>query len=193
MPTGKYSDTLKHAGFQPFLWTQFLSALNDNIDKIVVSMLAVDFGVSSGGGSGYLSLVGAVFILPFFLGSGYAGLIADIFSKRTVLIVMKFFEVAVMLLGCLAFLSNRFDLILAVLFFMAVHSTFFSPAKYGILPEMLPEKELSRANGLLELTTFLAIILGTSLGSIMLAAWKGRLVWIGLILTAIAVAGTGCR
>jgi acyl-[acyl-carrier-protein]-phospholipid O-acyltransferase/long-chain-fatty-acid--[acyl-carrier-protein] ligase len=190
MSTGKYSDTLKHKGFQPFLWTQFLAALNDNIDKIVVSMLAVDFGLSSGGGSGYLSLVGVVFILPFFLFSGYAGHVADVFSKRTVLVTMKFFEVAVMLLGCFAFLSNRFDLILGVLFLMALHSAFFSPAKYGILPEMLPDKELSRANGLLEMTTFLAIILGTSVGSVMLAAWKERLGWIGLVLTVIAVAGT---
>ncbi len=190
MATGKYSDTLKHRGFQPFLWTQFLAALNDNIDKIVVSMLAVDFGVSSGGGSGYLSLVGAVFILPFFFFSGYAGHVADVFSKRTVLVSMKLFEVFVMLLGCFAFLSNRFDLILGVLFLMALHSTFFSPAKYGILPEMLPDKELSRANGLLEMATFLAIILGTSLGSVMLAAWKGRLGLLGLVLTAVAVAGT---
>src|SRR5206468_5122669 len=73
---------------------------------------------------------------------------------------------------------------------MALHSTFFSPAKYGILPEMLPDKDLSRANGLLEMSTFLAIILGTSLGSFLIASWKNRPELIGLVLIVIAVGGT---
>ncbi|MEK7773708.1 MAG: MFS transporter, partial [Deltaproteobacteria bacterium] len=75
-------------------------------------------------------------------------------------------------------------------FLMAVHSTFFGPAKYGIVPEMMPDKDLSRANGLLEMSMFLAIILGTSIGTIMYSAWKDRLVLIGLCLVVIAVAGT---
>jgi acyl-[acyl-carrier-protein]-phospholipid O-acyltransferase/long-chain-fatty-acid--[acyl-carrier-protein] ligase len=73
---------------------------------------------------------------------------------------------------------------------MGVHSTFFSPAKYGILPEMLPETDLSRGNGLLEMSTFVAIILGTSMGGAIYEAWKNRLGWIGLLLIAIAALGT---
>jgi acyl-[acyl-carrier-protein]-phospholipid O-acyltransferase/long-chain-fatty-acid--[acyl-carrier-protein] ligase len=190
MPIGKYTDTIKQPGLQPFLWTQFLGALNDNFHKIVVSLLAVDLAASTGGGSGYLSLVGAVFMLPFFLFSGYAGHVADVFSKRYVLVLTKAFEIVAMALGFFAFLSQRIELMLGVVFLMALQSTFFSPAKYGILPEMLPNKDLSRGNGLLEMSTFLAIILGTSLGSLLLVAWKDRLGVIGLVLIGIAVVGT---
>jgi acyl-[acyl-carrier-protein]-phospholipid O-acyltransferase/long-chain-fatty-acid--[acyl-carrier-protein] ligase len=190
MSIGKYRDLLKSVGFQSFLWTQFLGAFNDNVYKIVVSMLAVDVVTRSGGGSGYLSLVGAIFILPFFLFSGPAGYLADVFNKRTVLIVTKAFEIVAMGLGFFAFLSGRIEPMLAVLFLMALQATFFSPAKYGILPEMVPDKDLSRANGLLEMSTFLAIILGTSIGSVMFAAWKDRLGWISLVLILIAIAGT---
>ena len=79
MSEGRYTDLLKSFGFQSFLWTQFLGAFNDNVYKIVVAMLAVHVATSAGGGSGQLSLVGAVFILPFFLFSGYAGHAADTF------------------------------------------------------------------------------------------------------------------
>ncbi len=190
MPAGKYTDLLKSPAFPSFLWTQFLGALNDNVYKIVVSMLAVNVASGSSGGSGYLSLVGAVFILPFLLFSGYAGHVADVWSKRDVLIIAKVGEIVAMGLGVFALLSARIELMLGVLFLMALHSTFFSPAKYGILPEILPDRDLSRANGLVEMSTFLAIILGTSVGSVMFAAWKERLELIGLLLTGIACAGT---
>jgi acyl-[acyl-carrier-protein]-phospholipid O-acyltransferase/long-chain-fatty-acid--[acyl-carrier-protein] ligase len=188
MAIGTYRDLLKSLGFQSFLWTQFLGAFNDNVYKIVVSMLAV--GAAANGGSGYLSLIGAVFILPFFLFSGYAGHMADVVNKRAVLIATKALEIVAMGLSFFAFVSGRMDAMLGVLFLMALQSTFFSPAKYGILPEMLPDKDLSRANGLLEMSTFLAIILGTSIGSFMFAAWKDRLDLISLILITVAVAGT---
>lgn len=187
---GTYRDLLKSSGFQAFLWTQFLGAFNDNVFKIVVSMLAVTVATGAAGGSGHLSLVGAVFILPFFFFSGYAGYLADRFNKRTVLIVTKSVEIVAMGVGVFALLSGRMDFLLGVLFLMALQSTFFSPAKYGILPEMLPDKDLSRANGLLEMSTFLAIVLGTSVGSVMIASWKGSPHLIGAALVAIAVIGT---
>ncbi len=190
MPLGTYTQLLKSAGFQAFLWAQFLGALNHHIYKIVVAMLAVDAAAGSGGGSTYLSLSEAVFALPFFFFSGYAGHVADVFSKRTVLVATKGLEVAAMVLGLFAFLSGRIDLMLGVLFLIALEATVFSPAKYGIVPEMLPDKDLSRANGLLEMTTFLAIILGTSIGSMLFAAGKDRPELIGLILVGIAGAGT---
>ena len=79
---------------------------------------------------------------------------------------------------------------LAVLFLLALQATFFSPAKYGIVPEILPDRELSRANGLLEMSTFAAIILGTSIGAFMFAAWKDSLTTIGVTLLAIAIVGS---
>jgi acyl-[acyl-carrier-protein]-phospholipid O-acyltransferase/long-chain-fatty-acid--[acyl-carrier-protein] ligase len=134
MANGKYRDLLQSGGFESYLWTQFLGAFNDNTFKIVVSLIAVDAATE---GSGYLSLVGVIFMVPFFLFSGYAGQLADIHSKRTVLVLTKGFEVAAMVLGLLAFMSGRMEAQLAVLFLMALHSTFFSPAKYGIIPEIL--------------------------------------------------------
>ena len=190
MSAGTYKDLLKSVGFQAFLWTQFLGAFNDNLYKMVVAMVAVSAATNSSGGSAYLSLSGVVFILPFFLFSGYAGHAADVFSKRTVLVATKGLEVVAMVLGAFAFLSGRIEPMLGVLFVMALHSTFFSPAKYGILPEMLPDQDLSRGNGLLEMTTFLAIILGTSIGSMMFAAWYDRLGLISLVLIVVAIAGT---
>ena len=79
-----------------------------------------------------------------------------------------------MALGLAVFFTNRMEWMLAVLFLMALHSTVFSPAKYGIVPEMLEDKDLSRANGLLEMTTFVAIVLGTSISSFLFAYWKRR-------------------
>ena len=89
MTAGTYSETLGRRGFQPFIWTQFLGAFNDNLFKIVVSLLAVRVAATSADASFQLSLVGAIFILPFVLFSGYAGQVADIYSKRTVLVVTK--------------------------------------------------------------------------------------------------------
>lgn len=187
---GQYKDLLKHRGFNSLLWTQFLGVFNDNVCRIVVSMLAVNLAAGSGSESRYLALAGVALILPYFLFSGYAGYAADVFSKRGVLFITKAFEIIAMGFSFLALLSGQISLMLCALFLMAIQATFFSPAKYGILPEMLPDKELSSANGLLEMGTFLAIILGTSTGSIMLSFWKDRLWLIGLVLTVIALAGT---
>src|SRR5712692_10074307 len=189
MRTSSYKELLKSGGFQSFLWTQFLGAFNDNVYKIIVSMRAVHIAASTGSGSAYLSLATVVFVLPFLLFSGYSGHLADAVSKRTVLISVKIFEILVMLLALGAFFSTRMELMLLVLFLMALHSTLFSPAKYGIVPEMLPDKELSRANALLEMSTFVAIVMGTAIGSYLFSAWKDQPWKMGLVTLAVAVAG----
>src|SRR5881409_1870536 len=172
------------------LAAQCLGAFNDNVYKMVVSLLAVNAAVSAGGGSGALSLISVIFILPFFLFSGYAGHAADAYSKRTVLVVTKAFEIGAMGLGFFAFLSGRIELMLGVLFLMALQATFFSPAKYGILPELLPDKDLSRANGILEMSTFVAIVVGVAAGGAMFDLWQDRLWLIGIIVMVIALIGT---
>jgi acyl-[acyl-carrier-protein]-phospholipid O-acyltransferase/long-chain-fatty-acid--[acyl-carrier-protein] ligase len=189
MATHGYRETLNRRGLQPFLWTQFLGAFNDNLFKIVVSMLAVHAASSASTGR-QLSLVGAVFILPFLFFSGYGGQIADTWSKRTVLIVTKSLEIVATGLGLLAFVIGRLDLTYVVLFLIALQATFFSPAKYGILPEMLPDRDLSRANGVLEMSTFVAIVAGTAIGSFMFDAWHDRLWLIGIVVFAVALVGT---
>src|SRR6266481_8038392 len=184
-----FRQLLTNQGFQSFLWTQFLGAFNDNVYKIIVSMRAVHVAAASGSGSEYLSLAGVVFVLPFLLFSGYSGHLADAISKRKVLISVKVFEVCVMTLAFAVFFSTRMELMLVVLFLMALHSTIFSPAKYGIVPEMLPDRELSRANALLEMSTFVAIVMGTAIGSYLFTAWKDEPWKMGLVTLAVAVAG----
>jgi Arabinose efflux permease len=180
---------LKNIGFQSFLWTQFLGAFNDNLYKIIVAMRAVHVTATTGTGGEYVPLSLAVFVVPFLLFSGYSGHLADTISKRTILISIKVFEVFVMVLAVAVFFSTRMELMLLVLFLLALHSTIFSPAKYGIVPEMLPDKDLSRANALLEMTTFVAIVLGTSIGSLLFTAWRDEAWKMGLVMLAVAVAG----
>ncbi|HEX9365889.1 MAG TPA: acyl-[ACP]--phospholipid O-acyltransferase, partial [Vicinamibacterales bacterium] len=189
MTAHSYGDTLKHRGLQPFLWTQFLGAFNDNLFKIVVSMLAVHAATQANAGR-QLSLVGVVFILPFLLFSGYAGQLADVYSKRTVLVITKSLEIVAAGLGLFAFAAGHLNLTYAVLFLIALQATFFSPAKYGILPEILPDRDLSRANGVLEMSTFVAIVAGTAVGGFMFDAWHDRLWIVGLVVVAVAVLGT---
>jgi acyl-[acyl-carrier-protein]-phospholipid O-acyltransferase/long-chain-fatty-acid--[acyl-carrier-protein] ligase len=189
MTSGPYTDILKRRGFFCFFWTQFLGAFNDNFYKIIVTLVALDIPASAGGGKDFIPLIGGLFILPYLIFSGYSGYLADVYSKRNVLVAVKCFEIAAMSLGFFAFLLNRMELMLAVVFLMGLHSTIFSPAKYGVLPEMLHDHDLSRGNGLLEMSTFMAIILGTSLGGTIYEAWKDRLDWIGIVLIGIAVLG----
>jgi len=189
MTSHTYRDTLRRTGLQPFLWTQFLGAFNDNLFKIVASMLAVQ-GLATAEASRNLSLVGALFILPFLLFSGYAGQLADVYSKRTVLVVSKSMEILAAGLGAAAFLTGRLELVFGVLFLLALQSTFFSPAKYGIVPEVLPDRDLSRANGLLEMSTFVAIVGGTAIGGLLFDLWRDRLWMIGVVVVAVAVTGT---
>ncbi len=201
MAAGNYGETLRRPGLQAFLWTQFLGAFNDSVCKIIVTFLTIRHftaGLTAAtdivaAANSAAALAGAVFILPFLFFSGYAGHLADVISKRTVLIACKFLEIAIMAAMVPALTLSARGLwwpMLAVLFMMAVHSTFFSPAKYGIVPEALPAEDLSRANGLLEMTTFVAIVLGTSIGGEVFQTWHGEPWTTGAVLVAIAVAGT---
>ena len=189
MPTGNYTEVLRHRGFFWFFWTQFLGAFNDNFYKIIVTLAALDIPATAGGGKQYIPLIGGLFILPFLLFSGYAGYLADVHSKRNILVTAKMFEIVAMGLGLVAFFVGRIEPMLGIVFLMGLQSTFFSPAKYGILPEMLPEKDLSRGNGLLEMSTFTAIILGTAFGGTIYEIWKDHLGWIGAVLVGIAALG----
>src|SRR5688500_1087973 len=124
MATHTYRETLNRRGLQPFLWTQFLGAFNDNLFKIVVSMLAVATLAADRAGR-ELSIVSAVCIVPFLLFSGYAGQLADVYSKRTVLVVSKSMEIVAASLALIAFLLGHLYVTYAVLFLLALQSTFF--------------------------------------------------------------------
>jgi acyl-[acyl-carrier-protein]-phospholipid O-acyltransferase/long-chain-fatty-acid--[acyl-carrier-protein] ligase len=101
-----------------------------------------------------------LFALPFVLFSGFAGYLSDRTSKRSIVVLCKVVEIGIVALGSLALLYNQFPVVLAVVFLMGTHSAFFGPAKYGILPEIVREKNLPQANGIFLMTTFLAIIVG---------------------------------
>jgi acyl-[acyl-carrier-protein]-phospholipid O-acyltransferase/long-chain-fatty-acid--[acyl-carrier-protein] ligase len=184
-----YRETLSRPGLQSFMWTQFLGAFNDNLFKIIVSLLVIRMNTGATAGRD-LSLVGVIFVLPFLLCSGYAGQLADIQSKRTVLIVTKSCEIVVAALACIALSTRRLDISYAALSLFALQATFFSPAKYGILPELLPARDLSRANGLLEMSTFVAIVAGTAAGSAMFDVWQRQTWAIGIVIVILAIIGS---
>jgi acyl-[acyl-carrier-protein]-phospholipid O-acyltransferase/long-chain-fatty-acid--[acyl-carrier-protein] ligase len=197
-------DGLKHDTLPPLyqdksFWgmatTQFLGAFNDNLFKQLILLLATPTAAEA------LQKLGKdrqgeaqlIFASAFLIFSGVAGFVADRYSKRRVIITCKIAEIGIMFLGVLGFyfygregLSGLF----VVLFLMGVHSAFFGPAKYGILPEMIRPSDLPRANGFFLMLTFLAIIFGTALAGILLAQSGGR-IWIGsLVCMGIAVIGT---
>ncbi len=190
--SGNYKRLLSSFGFEAFLWTQFLGAFNDNVYKMMVSMLAVDIAANQQLGARYLSISLAVFVLPYLLFAGWAGQLADRYSKTRVLQVTKALEIFTMVLGLAALLLNRVELLLGVLFLLATQANFFSPAKYGILPEITTEAEITSANGLVEFTTLAAIVLGTGFGGFLIHLWKHNAWNLGGTLLAIAVAGTVC-
>jgi len=119
------------------------------------------------------------------------GFLADRLSKRTVMIGVKVFEVGVMIFVLAGFAWHKGPMLLAGIFLMGTHSAFFGPSKYGSLPELLPERRLSWGNGILELGTFTAIILGTVAAAAMDKAFAGRQIWSGAVLIGLALAGLG--
>ena len=174
--------------------TQFLGAFNDNLFKQLVMLLCVDFLQRGGTDRQPMALV--LFAVPFVLFSGFAGWLSDRTSKRRIVVQMKVAEIAVMLLGMAAFFAGagnpgaQISYLFVVLFLMSAQSAFFGPAKYGILPEMLRSRDLPAANGVIQMTTFLAIIFGWALAGYAKDWFQDRL-WIVLaICVGIAVVGT---
>jgi acyl-[acyl-carrier-protein]-phospholipid O-acyltransferase/long-chain-fatty-acid--[acyl-carrier-protein] ligase len=156
-----YADT----AFWGMTATQFFGAFNDNLFKQLMLLLAVPVGLASVQVKDQQGLATFVFSLPFVLFSGYAGFLADRYSKQPIMVLSKVAEIVVMALGMAAFLaygSSGYWGLLLVLFLMGTQSAFFGPSKYGILPEMLRTEDLPRANGVIVMTTFLAIIFGTA-------------------------------
>lgn len=193
MPRHGYHDLLKRKGFSAFLGTQFLGALNDNLLKWVITFLAMAGLVR--GASGNLShdqqSIGLYFIFPALLFSGLAGYLADNFEKRRILVATKAWEIMVMGLAWWALQRGDFQAQLGVLFLLATQFTFFGPAKYGVVPELVEAQDLSRANGLLEMSTFLAIVLGSLLAGPLFDAFKDRLDELGWVLLGVAALGSG--
>ena len=170
-------------------FTQFFGAFNDNLFKQLVLLICVSYAAN---GQDYQQYASALFALPFVLFSGFAGFLADRISKQKIVVAMKIAEIAVMLAGFAAFYSTwgRLAWLMCVVFLMGTHSAFFGPSKYGILPELFRESDLPRVNGMIQMTTFLAIICGAALAGF-IKEWNANRLWIGSALCiAVAVVGT---
>ncbi len=176
-------------GFWGLFLTQFQGAFSDNVLKWLAISLITGLGLQAAERDSLTGLVSALFSLPFILFSMGGGFLANRFSKRSVTIGIKLFEICVMLLATFGLATRHLYITLACVFLMAVHSALFGPSKYGSLPELLPEKKLSWGNGLLELGTFVAVIGGTVAGPQLYTAFLGRPGWSGLVLLALAGAG----
>ena len=182
---------LRSRRFLPFFITQFLGALNDNVFKNAMLIVLAYRGGRLFGLEGpiLVNLAAAVFILPYVFLSASAGQWADKFEKTRLMRLVKLAEVLIMLLGTAGFFLGRTDLLFAALLLMGCHSTVFGPAKYALMPQHLAPSELVGGNGLIEMGTFLAILLGTLLGGGLVAARELGVLPVSLATLAIAVAG----
>jgi 1-acyl-sn-glycerol-3-phosphate acyltransferase len=182
------TSALKSRKFIPLFWTQFFGAFNDNFLKNALVILVTYRSVTVLGlpPTEIVILAGGIFILPFFLFSTLAGQIADKFEKGKVIRWIKAAEIGIMALAAYGLISEHFIFCLIVLFLMGLHSTFFGPIKYSILPQHLGPNEMVAGNARIEAGTFLAILLGTISGGLLIALPAGTtIVSIGLIAVAI--------
>lgn len=177
--------------FAPFFWTQFLGALNDNVFKVGFSSLVTYQTARFSGVDAKTAafLISAIFILPFVLFSATSGQIADKYDKAKLTRFVKTFEIVVMLIGGAGFITHHAPLLYLCTFLMGVHSTLFGPVKYAYLPQNLDEKELVGGNGLVEMGTFVAILIGTIIGGAAAASPEHGAWWLAGMCLAVALAG----
>lgn len=152
---------LFNRGFVSLLATQFLGAANDNILKGVLTFMVINGAWQGMLGPGGQGLIVVIFNLPFILLSGYAGKFTDRNSKRYVSVLVKLAEIPIAIIGGAGFWTGNLWITLAALVLLCAQSAFFGPAKYGMIPELVTDKQLSRANGSITMMTNLAVIAGT--------------------------------
>ncbi len=182
---------LRRRRFGPFFLTQFLGAFNDNVFKNALIILIAFEGARDAGASTdtLVNLSAGLFILPFFLFSASAGQIADKYEKSALIRRIKLAEIAIMLAAAAGLVLGADLFLIAVLFLMGTQSAFFGPIKYAILPQHLRESELVGGNGMVEMGTFAAILLGTLFGGVLIAIPGSGRYWIAAVLVALAIAG----
>ena len=163
-PTADRRPPTATRGFWALIVTQFQGAFSDNALKWLVISLIAGMNFTDDKRDQLVGIVGALFAVPFIVFSMAGGFLADRFSKRIVTVCVKVFEIFVMFIALTGLATNHVYVTIAGVFLMGVHSAIFGPSKYGLLPELLPEKKLSWGNGVIELGTFLAIIGGTVAG-----------------------------
>ncbi len=188
---------LKSRRFLPFFLTQFFGALNDNVLKLsALTLIAFHLVHGAEKNQLYQALGAGLFTLPFFLFSSTAGQLADKYDKAILMRYIKCTEVLLMFLGSIGLYLESIPWMMAIIFFIGLHSAFFGPLKYAILPEHLQEKELLAGNGFVDAATFMAILIGTLLGSLLIpqdaAFLREGLKYASVTLVGIAILGTLC-
>ena len=181
---------LKQRRFAPFFWTQFLGAGNDNLLKfaftvLVTYQLKVSWLPSEMAGP----LIGALFILPFLLFSATSGQLSDKYDKSMVIRLVKSLEIGIMVVALAGFWAQSVPLLMLCVMLMGLHSTLFGPVKYAYLPQHLSESELTGGNGMVEMGTFVAILLGNVAGGLLVAIQPNGDRLVGFTCLALAVIG----
>jgi MFS family permease len=182
---------LRTRRFLPIFTTQFLGAFNDNLFRTAMVMLVI-YGIyrDAEQEAAFSAIAGGLFILPFFLLSALSGQLADALDKAKIVRIVKSAEIAIMIFGACGLLLHSIPLLLVALTAMGVHSTFFGPIKYAILPQHLNKDEVLGGTGLVEAGTYIAILGGTILGGILViqrpdGSFHAEFAAVGVLLVAL--------
>ncbi len=176
-------------GFWSLIVTQFQGAFNDNGLKFLVIYLIVERNFPLAVRDRFILLVGALFAIPFILFSLSGGYYADRYSKRTVTIGTKIFEIGVGLFAIAALAAGNLAMEAAAVFLISTQGALFGPSKYGLLPELLPDNRLSWGNGVIELGTFIASITAVMFAGFLADTFRGHHVWSGVIFLGLTLIG----
>lgn len=188
---GSQWSLLGKINFAPLFWTQFFGAFNDNLFKnALIILLAFNTALLPSGMSSVIAvnLSAGLFILPFFLFSAWAGELADSHEKSRMIQYLKILEITIALMATAGFFFQNIYCLWLALFALGVQATFFGPLKYSILPQHLKEKELIGGNALIESGTFVAILIGTLMGGILIALHSGWQ-WVSALALVCAITG----
>ncbi len=195
---GPGNQTRWRRGFWSLIATQFQGAFNDyGLRNLTIFLIMTHaFAQTAAGDSGtrdqLVFYVQSLFAIPFILFSMTGGYFADRYSKRSVIIGLKFFELAVMILAAVGLAAMNLYLVLGAIFLVSTQAALFGPSKYGSLPELLPPEKLSWGNGVIELGTFLALIAGSVAGAYLVKIYAGRMGHAGFLLLGFTVVGLLC-
>ncbi|MEG2045362.1 MAG: MFS transporter, partial [Comamonas sp.] len=179
--------------FAPFFWTQFCGAANDNLFKFAFTVM-VTYQLSVGWLPPAMAglVIGALFILPFLLFSATSGQLTDKWDKTRMFRLVKNLEIAIMAIAAWGFITANVPMLLGCVFLMGLHSTLFGPVKFAYLPQVLNDRELTGGNGMVEMGTFVAILLGNVAGGLLVAVPEVGHTQVAVACVALALVGRLC-
>lgn len=191
--SSKQFQLLKQRRFAPLFWVQFFGALNDNVYRYTLVTLVIyktaELGLQQTQATALPNLFAALFILPYILFSASAGQFADKYEKSRLIHYIKAWEVVIAIIASVGLYLNNLVLLSLTLFLLGLQSTMFGPIKFSILPQQLQKSELTSGNGLISMGTFIAILLGTIIGGLLIMIEPYGIAWASFGITSIALVG----